>query len=218
MKRITVISQAALSRLLKCSRSTVSGLVAKGMPTCEDGKLDRAGALQWILNSTSGGGGGWDADHGRVSLRERAQAILAGTPVRPARISSTPPKAAVPAKNDPQEVVGQALYLGAVDALRRIVAPAEVLRFARVALRAGCSSQHAYILATWFSLQPTMAIAEVKSDDIENFQDLTNEEWCQLLGESFDFMAADALHDQATWQETGPAAKPEASALHASAK
>jgi hypothetical protein len=52
-------------------------MVDRGLP-CEDGQLDRTAALQWIVDSTSGSGGGWDADHGRVSLRERALAILAG--------------------------------------------------------------------------------------------------------------------------------------------
>ena len=93
MTRKTLISQAALSRLLKCSRSTISGLAAKGMPHRTDGQLDRSAALQWIVDSTTGSGGGWDADHGRVSLRERAQAILDGAPVKSAPVSAPPAKA-----------------------------------------------------------------------------------------------------------------------------
>src|ERR1035437_9408901 len=77
MKRKMLISRAGLARTLRCSRSTISQMVDRGLP-CEDGQLDRTAALQWIVDSTSGSGGGWDADHGRVSLRERALAILAG--------------------------------------------------------------------------------------------------------------------------------------------
>ena len=93
MTRKTLISQAALSRTLGCSRSSVSKMVSRGLPVREDGQIDRAVALKWIVNSSSGAGGGWDADHGRVSLRERAQAILDGAPVKSAPVSAPPAKA-----------------------------------------------------------------------------------------------------------------------------
>src|ERR1035437_19394 len=92
MKRKMLISRAGLARTLRCSRSTISQMVDRGLP-CEDGQLDRTAALQWIVDSTTGSGGGWDADHGRVSLRERAQAILDGAPVKSAPVSAPPAKA-----------------------------------------------------------------------------------------------------------------------------
>src|ERR1035438_10032289 len=81
MKRITVISQAAFSRLLKCSRSSVSAMVRQGLPVLEDGRIDRRTGLEWIAAGQTGSGGGWSADHGRVSIRERAESVLAGTNV-----------------------------------------------------------------------------------------------------------------------------------------
>ena len=101
MTRKTLISQAALSRTLGCSRSSVSKMVSRGLPVREDGQIDRAVALKWIVNSSSGAGGGWDADHGRVSLRERAQAILDGAPVKSAPVSAPPAKAPASQSSDP---------------------------------------------------------------------------------------------------------------------
>src|ERR1035437_3620936 len=111
MKRKTLISRAALSRALRCSRSTISQMVDRGLP-CEDGQLDRTAALQWIVASTSGSAGGGDADHGRVSLRERALAILAG-----------PAPAVQPVQSAPQADHGDDWRRVAVDILQRIAVP-----------------------------------------------------------------------------------------------
>jgi hypothetical protein len=176
-------------------------LVSKGLPLRTDGKLDRSEALRWIAGSTSGAGGGWDGDHGRASLRERALALLAATA-----------PAVQPVQRAPQADHGADARRVAVDILRRIAAPLEVLGFARVALRAGCSPEQAYVLAGWFAVQPTLNLSEITSDDLVDvdFPEPTEEQWKNLLGGDFDFDAAGELENEVTRPEIDPAREPEA--------
>jgi hypothetical protein len=79
------MKRVELARELQCSPATITGLITKkGMPIEVDGNLDRDKCLHWILKSTSGKDGGWNAEQRGASLRDRAEAFLRGA-VRPAR-------------------------------------------------------------------------------------------------------------------------------------
>jgi hypothetical protein len=93
------------------------------------------------------------------------------------------------------------------DTLRRAAAPEEILTFARVALRAGCSKLQAFILATWFSLQPALiAFENLDTEDLNSFEQPSETQWYDLLGKDFDLNGAEDELDRLTWPETSPAA------------
>ncbi len=79
-----MITQAALARALGCAKSRISQLIQRGMPQRDDGRLNRQECLRWIIERTSGSGGGWGTGglRGRASLRERAQQLLEGKPAK----------------------------------------------------------------------------------------------------------------------------------------
>lgn len=80
----TLVSRADLARELACAKSTITEMIRLGLPT-SGGKLDRAAALEWIINNRTGNRGGWSAEaHGRASIAERAEALLNGETVTPA--------------------------------------------------------------------------------------------------------------------------------------
>jgi hypothetical protein len=93
------------------------------------------------------------------------------------------------------------------DTLRRVAAPEEILTFARVALRAGCSKLQVFILATWFSLQPALiAFENLDAEDLNSFEQPSEAQWYDLLGKDFDLNGAEDELDRLTWLETSPAA------------
>jgi hypothetical protein len=192
------ITKSALARSLKCAPSSISNLCNHGLPVRADGRLDRRAALIWIVNQTSGAGGGWNNEtRGKADLRERAQALLSrkGTGrVQP--VTKRVPS--VRALSTPAGVSGDDWRRVAVDILRRIASPLEVLGFARVCLRAGCTPEQAYVLAGWFAVQPTLDLSEITSDDLVDidFPEPTEEQWKNLLGGDFDFDAGDALENE----------------------
>lgn len=66
-----------LAKELKCATSTLTRLVKTGaIHANPDGSVDRDRALLEITRNTSGSGGGWDGRPGRVSLYDRAKALL----------------------------------------------------------------------------------------------------------------------------------------------
>jgi hypothetical protein len=82
-----------------------------------------------------------------------------------------------------------------VDILRRVVAPAEVLRFAAVALRAGCSANQAFVLSLWFT---SAVLAELEAAELNGFVDPTDQQWRRILGPGFDFETADTDFERLT--------------------
>jgi hypothetical protein len=100
-----VISKAALARALDCSRGTITRLCGLGMPSREDGRLNRSEALRWITRSTSGVGGGWSGEsRGKPGVQERAEALLRGKMARSrSRKPTSPPRAAEPEAERPSD-------------------------------------------------------------------------------------------------------------------
>jgi hypothetical protein len=104
MKDVT-ITKAALGRALDCSRSTITRLCEHGMPSRDDGRLDRTQALRWIREQTSGASGGWNEEtRGKSDIQTRAAALLAGQP-KPKAATHSRTRPAVPssAHSDPSD-------------------------------------------------------------------------------------------------------------------
>ncbi len=178
-----LITPAEYARLRGLNRSTIGRQIAEGkIPTAADGKIDPVAADRARDRNL---------DQGR---REQAARQKARRAKKPIPLAVQPIRRALTAADK-----------GAVvDTLRQITAPAEVLQFARVALRAGCSPLQAYIVATWFSVQPTLNL-DVEVEDLCNgFEDPTEAQWRELLGEDFNFDTADAEFDRSTGPETAP--------------
>ncbi|MCC6861671.1 MAG: hypothetical protein IT158_24085 [Bryobacterales bacterium] len=78
-----IVTKAELARELQCSKGAIAYYVSRGgLPVRADGKLDREAALRWLVQYSSGVGGGWFGGSGRgAGLVERAEALLAGEPV-----------------------------------------------------------------------------------------------------------------------------------------
>lgn len=204
----TAVSKSALARALKCAPSSITSLISRGLKVRADGRLDRRAALTWIVHSTSGTGGGWNGEtRGKVDLHERAQALLARKATATKAERATPP-----IQGAPQADHGADARRVAIGILQQTAAPLEVLAFARVCLRAGCTPVQVYVLAGWFGIQPAVNLAGLSCDDLADaaFPEPTPAQWRGLLGEAFDFAAGDELENDATWQEISPAAKPAA--------
>jgi len=74
-----IISKATLAAELGCPRGTISRLCSSGMPSREDGTLDRGAALAWIMKYRSGFNGGWIGKRrGKEDLNTRAKRLLEG--------------------------------------------------------------------------------------------------------------------------------------------
>jgi hypothetical protein len=81
-----IITKSALARELECSPSSITKLADTGLKFRPDGRIDRDAALRFIVNKTSGVRGGWQGEiHGKQSLRERAEKLLASKPRRKGR-------------------------------------------------------------------------------------------------------------------------------------
>ena len=89
------------------------------------------------------------------------------------------------------------------EALTLLAAPDEVLKFAGVALRAGCTPQQAYIVGTWYAMRPALALPVVP-EDLVGFEDVTPSQWRKMLGSDFDLAAAEDAYELATAPELGP--------------
>ncbi len=179
-----LITPAEYARLRGLNRSTIGRQIAEGkIPTAADGKIDPVAADRARDRNL---------DQGR---REQAARQKARRAKKPIPLAVQPIRRALTAADK-----------GAVvDTLRQITAPAEVLQFARVGRRAGCSPQQAYVLATWFSVQPSLNIDGLEVEDLCNgFEDPTEAQWREVLGKDFDFGAADAKYDEITGPETAP--------------
>lgn len=114
------ITKAELSRELKCSKGTITGLLARGLPVGPDGQLNRLEALEWISKHRHGKGGGWSgARHGgKQDLCSRAKLLLeavpqtTGKPTRATHAKSrkpapTPAATAVPTERDRTFTLGR---------------------------------------------------------------------------------------------------------------
>jgi hypothetical protein len=180
----SIITKAELAAVLGLSKGRISQLSKRdGFPCRPDGRIDRERAVQWYHDAGLGNG---------VTKRgPRPKAASVEIPTRPSTDSS-------------------GAYHAVLDALLRIASPAAVLRFAAVALRAGCSAESAYCVAQWFACQPALDLTEINADDLSDFTEPTREQWIQLLGPDFDFDAADGMHDAATFIETSPPGPPAA--------
>jgi DNA invertase Pin-like site-specific DNA recombinase len=178
-----LITPAEYARLRGLNRSTIGRQIAEGKIPTADGKIDPVAADRARDRNI---------DQGR---REQAARQKARRAKKPIPLAVQPIRRALTAADK-----------GAVvDTLQQILAPEEILRFARVALRAGCSSQQAYVLATWFSVQPTMNLDGVEVEDLCNgFEDPTDDAWREVLGKDFDFDSADAKYDEISGPETAP--------------
>jgi hypothetical protein len=84
-----ILTKSKLASELDCSPSTITRLVSLGLKPRPDGKLDREKALRFIVDSTSGAGGGWqrESGHGKLSLHDRAEVLL-DSPKQPKRKAS----------------------------------------------------------------------------------------------------------------------------------
>jgi hypothetical protein len=85
---------------------------------------------------------------------------------------------------------------GALSVIRRTTAPAECLKFARIALRAGCTPLQAFVLTMWFMVLPALAIEELDEGDLNTLGEPARAEWRKLLGDDFDFDRAWDLHGE----------------------
>jgi hypothetical protein len=98
-KRAVTISKAALAAALKASPSTITGLIQRGLPTLPDGKIDRRAALGWIVEHTSGHGGGWaEGLRGKGGLGDRAARLLQ----KHSKATNRTPTEAVPQESFPE--------------------------------------------------------------------------------------------------------------------
>ena len=73
------ITKAGLAKELQCSAASITALLKREViKTGPDATIDREAALRAIAEKTSGVAGGWGfGRHGKVSLRQRAEALLA---------------------------------------------------------------------------------------------------------------------------------------------
>jgi hypothetical protein len=88
-----------------------------------------------------------------------------------------------------------------LEALNEITSTAEMARFARVALRMGCTPEQAYMLSLWFASQATLALTDIDTDEIP---DTPEPDWEAALGKKIDFKRLDDLMEQATAPEVLP--------------
>jgi hypothetical protein len=86
------ITKSALARALGCAKSRITQLAAHGLPTREDGRLDRREARTWIAHNISGESWYGGIRGGKISLPERAAALLVGKPPKPSRRSTPKPQ------------------------------------------------------------------------------------------------------------------------------
>jgi hypothetical protein len=182
-----LITKAQLARALGCAPSSITSLIARGLPVSEDGRLDRRAALAWIAKSTSGSAGGWsEQTRGRQDIRERAKRLLEGGPKAPPKTATRPaPTQDAPTVN---AIVRNAVF--------EIAAPSEALKFAQVARSVGCSAEQASALGALHTAAATLAVDDLDGDDLEGLAEPSVAEWERALG-CVDIAAADELFDRA---------------------
>jgi hypothetical protein len=178
----SIISKAELAGILGLSKGRISQLSKrKDFPLRSDGRIDRERAVQWYHD---------DAGLGNGATKRGPKPKAPAVEFRPA------------APGDGYQAI--------LDALRRITAPDAVLRFAAVALRAGCSAEQAYVLATWYSCLPSLELSEVDGDDLADLSEPTHAQWAGLFGPDFDLHSAESEFDRVTWPEIDPDRNPAA--------
>jgi predicted DNA-binding transcriptional regulator AlpA len=191
----SIISKSELAAVLGLSRGRISQLCQReDFPSRTDGRIDRERAVRWYRDA---------------GLAE--QGTKRG-PKPPQRAAVKPARAAQPSQSATEPLTGPCMRRVAVGVLQHIAAPKEVLEFARVAQRAGCTAEQTYIVARQFFIQPSVNLPGLSCDDLADvaFPEPTATEWRNLLGQDFDFEKAEVLHDKANWPEIDPARKPAA--------
>lgn len=192
----TIVTKSELAGILGLSKARISQLSKReDFPRRPDGRVDREKAVKWYHD---------------VGLAE--QTSKRGPKAKVPRAAKEPAPAAPPIQSAPLADCGDGARRVAIGILQQIAAPLEVLMFARVCLRAGCTPVQAYALAGWFGIQPAVNLAGLSCDDLADaaFPEPTPAQWRGLLDENFDFAAGDELENSATWPELDPARKPAA--------
>src|ERR1039458_6977759 len=137
---------AAYARLRGLNRSTVSRQIRDGKIQAPGGMIDPAAADRARAENLDG------IRHAQATARKVERAAKAATTPNElirsvaAKCWKTPEEKPAPPVHRPAVASGTEAHAAVVAVLRRIVAPTEVLRFAAVALRLGCSASQAYSL------------------------------------------------------------------------
>lgn len=89
---MTRVTNSELARELDASPASMTHLLKTGvLKSLPDGKINRLAALRAIAKSTSGHGGGWTGEaRGKLSLQERAEALLNPTKAKQSGPSMDP--------------------------------------------------------------------------------------------------------------------------------
>ena len=178
-----LITQAEYARLRKLNRSTVSRQVKKGYIPTIKGLIDPVVADQARLDNLALG---QRQDAARRKAERRSQAPAA---ISPAAIQTAP-------VGDRRDVV--------VSVLHCLAAPSEAFRVARVALRSGCSAMQAFVLAKWWTIQPSLCIEGLDDQALDEIGELTDAQWLEFFGKDFPLEAAHDMEEQVTFREYGP--------------
>jgi transcriptional regulator with XRE-family HTH domain len=182
------LTRAQTAEKLGISPSLVSRYVRKGMPSrASDKKISREVAEEWYrANILRFRGGSFLHDFREGKLSPQAIAML--------------PKGAV--ESLPKtKLFTEEEHQARLDALAAITAPEEQERFARVALRLGCTPEQAYMLALWYASQQTIVLTDIGVDDL---CDTGEPNWLRVLGKAVDFDALDDVYEMATNPEIMP--------------
>src|ERR1051325_1226832 len=154
-----LVTPAAYAKLRGLARSTVSRQIREGkIPTRNAGMVNPAEAERArSLNL--------DARR-RQQAKARKQRRAMGTSTG----SGSSPKSPIPtAAADPE--IEETSHTVAVEILRIVAAPSEVLQMARVALALGCSREQAYAAGLWHACQAALAVDKVTCDDLAGFEE-----------------------------------------------
>lgn len=94
--------------------------------------------------------------------------------------------------------------IGKIAALETIAGPQQVLHFAEVCLRLGCTPKQAFCAAQLHGCVALRALRDVDGAETDHIEDPSAADWVKLLG-PINFNEADALFEAATLPETAPA-------------
>jgi hypothetical protein len=176
-----LIKPSAYAKLRGLNKSTVSRQVAAGVIPLHDGLVDPVEA---------------DASRDRNLCHSHRAAAKFKKDMCGAPTAEVVP-AVVPAAPVDRVDRASAERAGMASVIRRVTAPAEVLKFARIAIAMGCTPVQAFVIANWFAQLPALAIDELTDADLNTLAEPSEAAWRQLLGRHFDFECAWVLHDKA---------------------
>jgi hypothetical protein len=172
-----LISPAAYARLRDLNRSTISRQIEAGVIPAHGGLLDPV-----------------EADAGReknLNGKRHRQAVERKAELA-AKASSCPPPAAPVV---PVGASGSDAHQAVLATLRTITAPAAVLKFAALALRARCTIMQAFIVAQHFMIAPCLDLDTISADDLIHFPAPLEADWRGLFGKDFNLDKADSEYD-----------------------